>query len=111
MEKVLEYTLLQEDLESTAEGLVNLILKNCLRVTGHEISRAKYTPDGITVYGKQTRVSERMLPGQTLRDAAHQDAFHLRDAVFDVREAARVRLLVPVALAPDRVEKLKQGTL
>lgn len=73
MEKVLEYTLRQEDLESTAEGLVNLILKNCLRVTGHEISRAKYTPDGITVDGKQTRVSERMLPGQTLRVRLPED--------------------------------------
>ena len=43
MEKVLEYTLREEDLAITAGGLVNLILKNCVRVTGHEI-REVYGP-------------------------------------------------------------------
>ena len=67
MDKVLSYVLRAEDLESTAGGLVNLILKNCLRVTGHEISHAKFTPGGITADGRAVTVKERILPGQTLR--------------------------------------------
>ncbi len=73
MDKILEYTLREEDLESTAGGLVNLILKNCVRVTGHEISAAKYTPDGITADGRKVFVSERILPGQTLRVVLSED--------------------------------------
>ena len=67
MDKILEYTLREEDLSQTANGLVNLVLKNCVRVTGHEISGAKYTKDGIMVDGQRVRVTERMRPGQTLR--------------------------------------------
>lgn len=48
MDKVLSYTLLPEDLDRTAGGLVNLVLKNCVCVTGHEISAAKFLEDGIT---------------------------------------------------------------
>ena len=54
-------------MSQTANGLVNLVLKNCVRVTGHEISGAKYTKDGIMVDGQRVRVTERMRPGQTLR--------------------------------------------
>ena len=67
MDKILEYTLKEDDLSQTANGLVNLVLKNCVRVTGHEISGAKYTKDGIMVDGQRVRVTERMRPGQTLR--------------------------------------------
>ena len=67
MDKILEYTLKEDDLSQTANGLVNLVLKNCVRVTGHEISGAKYTRDGIMVDGQRVRVTERMRPGQTLR--------------------------------------------
>ncbi len=67
MDKVLSYTLKEEDLEKTAGGLVNLILKNCVGVTGHEISAAKFLPDGITADGKLAHVSERIQVGQTLR--------------------------------------------
>ncbi len=67
MDKVLSYTLLPEDLDRTAGGLVNLVLKNCVRVTGHEISAAKFLEDGITCGGRLIHVSERMQPGQTLR--------------------------------------------
>jgi 23S rRNA pseudouridine1911/1915/1917 synthase len=67
LDKILEYTLREEDLSQTANGLVNLVLKNCVRVTGHEISGAKYTRDGIMVDGQRVRVTERMRPGQTLR--------------------------------------------
>ncbi len=73
MDKILEYTLREEDLESTAGGLVNLILKNCIRVTGHEISAAKFTPDGITADGAKVLVSQRLLPGQTLRVILRED--------------------------------------
>ena len=73
MEKVLEYTLREEDLAITAGGLVNLILKNCVRVTGHEISAAKFTKDGITCGGRTVHVSERILPGQTLRVVLPED--------------------------------------
>ena len=52
MDKVLSYTLLPEDLDRTAGGLVNLVLKNCVRVTGHEISAAKFLEDGITCGGR-----------------------------------------------------------
>lgn len=54
-------------MDVTAGGLVNLILKNCIRVTGHEISAAKFIPEGITCDGRKIRVNERMAPGQTLR--------------------------------------------
>ena len=67
MDKILTYTLREEDMDSTAGGLVNLVLKNCVKVTGHEISAAKFTPDGITCDGSLIHVSERMRPGQTLR--------------------------------------------
>ena len=67
MEKILTYTLREEDMTATADGLVNLVLKNCVKVTGHEISAAKFTPDGITCDGALIHVSERMKPGQTLR--------------------------------------------
>ena len=45
MDNILSYPLRPEDLERTAGGLVNLILKNCVRVTGHEISAAKFLED------------------------------------------------------------------
>ena len=67
MDKVLTYTLRKEDMDITAGGLVNLVLKNCVKVTGHEISAAKFTPDGITCDSRLIHVSERMRPGQTLR--------------------------------------------
>ena len=67
MDRILTYTLREEDLGETAGGLINLVLKNCVRVSGHEISAAKFTPGGITCDGRQVKVSERMHPGQTLR--------------------------------------------
>ncbi len=73
MDKILEYTLREEDLASTAGGLVNLILKNCVKVTGHEISRAKFMKDGMTADGMPVHVSDRILPGQTLRIILPED--------------------------------------
>ncbi len=67
MDKILQYTLTAADLEATAGGLVNLVLKNCIRVTGHEISHAKFIPGGITADGRPVTVKDRINAGQTLR--------------------------------------------
>ncbi len=67
LDKILRYTLREEDLARTAGGLVNLVLRSCVRVTGHEISAAKFLPEGITCDGALIRVNERMQPGQTLQ--------------------------------------------
>lgn len=67
MDKILRYTLQEEDLARTAGGLVNLVLKSCVCVTGHEVSAAKFLPEGITCDGEPIRVTKRMLPGQTLQ--------------------------------------------
>ena len=64
MDKILSYTLREEDLGETAGGLVNLVLKNRIGVTGHEISRAKFTPSGITADGVQVTAKDRIRPGQ-----------------------------------------------
>lgn len=67
MNKILMYTLREEDLAVTAGGVVNLILRNCVHVTGHEISRAKFAGGGITADGMPVTVKDRIRPGQTLR--------------------------------------------
>ena len=67
MDKILEFTLTAADLDATAGGLVNLVLKNCIRVTGHEIRRAKFIPGGITADGRPVTVKVRIDAGQTLR--------------------------------------------
>lgn len=74
MDKVLRYTLRQEDLEPTAGGLVNIILRDYIGVTGHEISRAKYTPGGIMADGRQVRVSDRIPAGTELVVTLPEDA-------------------------------------
>lgn len=89
MDKTLSYTLQPEDLEKTAGGLVNLILKECVRVTGHEISAAKFLVDGITCDGKLVHVSERILPGQTLRVRLPEE----RDGGKLVATPGRIRIL------------------
>lgn len=89
MDKTLSYTLRAEDLEKTAGGLVNLILKNCVRVTGHEISAAKFLPDGITCDGRLIHVSERMKPGQTLSVRLPEE----RDGTKLVATPGTVRIL------------------
>lgn len=64
MDRKLEYTVKKEDLTDTAGGVVTLVLKKCLHLTGHEVSRAKFA--GITCDGRPIRVSERAEAGQTL---------------------------------------------
>ncbi len=89
MDKILSYTLQPEDLEKTAGGLVNLILKECVRVTGHEISAAKFLEDGITCDGRMVHVSERILPGQTLRVRLPEE----KDGGKLVATPGRIRIL------------------
>ncbi len=67
MDKILTWTVRQEDLSSTARGIVNLLLKKCLHLTGREVSRAKFTPNGITADGRPVTICDRLQPGQTLR--------------------------------------------
>lgn len=67
MDKVLIYEVKEEDMADTAGGVVSLLLKNHLHVTGHEISRAKFAPGGITASGRPIRVSERAKPGDVLK--------------------------------------------
>ncbi len=89
VEKILRYVLREEDLERTAGGLVNLVLKECVRVTGHEISGAKFLDHGITCDGVPIRVTERMRPGETLQIRLPEDA----DASKLIPVPGEVRLL------------------
>ncbi len=67
MDKILTRTIREEDMSSTANGVVNLLLKKCLHLTGREVSRAKFTPEGITADGQMVTICDRLVPGQTLR--------------------------------------------
>ncbi|MBO5999733.1 MAG: RluA family pseudouridine synthase [Lachnospiraceae bacterium] len=73
MDKVLNYIFREEDLEDTAGGLINLVLRNRVGVTGHEISSAKFHADGITVNGHRVTVKYRMKPGDVLRVVLPED--------------------------------------
>lgn len=66
MRKILSYEVREEDLEKTAGGLVNLLLKNCMHLTGHEVSRAKFHEDGITADDVPVTVKQRIHAGQML---------------------------------------------
>ncbi len=67
MRKILRYTIQTEDMESTYGGVVGALLKSKIRVTGHEISSAKFTQDGITLDGKRVTIKDHGLPGQVLQ--------------------------------------------
>ncbi len=73
MDKVLNYVFKEEDLADTAGGLINLVLRNRVGVTGHEISSAKFHADGITVNGQRVTVKYRMKPGDKLRVVLPED--------------------------------------
>ncbi len=66
MRKILTYEVKEEDMEDTAGGLVNLLLKNKLHLTGHEVSRAKFQEGGILANGQPVTVKERIAVGQSL---------------------------------------------
>ncbi len=67
MRKILEYIIKTEDMESTYGGVVGALLKTRIGVTGHEISSAKFTEDGITLDGKRVNIKEKGKPGQLLQ--------------------------------------------
>ena len=52
MDRILEYRVEDSDLEKTVNGILGKVLKHCMGLTPHEISHAKFTPDGITVLKK-----------------------------------------------------------
>lgn len=66
MRRTLSYQIQEEDIEHTVGGLVNFLLKDCLHLTGREVSRAKFLPNGITADGVQVTVKQRLTAGQTL---------------------------------------------
>ncbi|MCR5486547.1 MAG: RluA family pseudouridine synthase [Lachnospiraceae bacterium] len=61
MTRVLEYRVNPEDLSRTAGGILGKTLKICMGLTPHEISHAKYVPEGITVL---RQLPENGGPGQ-----------------------------------------------
>ncbi|MCR4588555.1 MAG: RluA family pseudouridine synthase [Lachnospiraceae bacterium] len=80
MRKILQYTILESDMEETYGGLVNALLKSRVKVTGHEISSAKFTEDGITLDGKRVTIKDHGTPGQVLQ-VILEDAEADRDKV------------------------------
>ncbi len=87
--RILRYTLKEDDLGRTAGGLVNLVLKNCLKVTGHEMSRAKFMPGGITVDGRQAYIKDRIRPGETLQVILPEDR-QQAEKIIPVRETIEI---------------------
>lgn len=66
MRRTLSYQVKEEDVAHTVGGLVNFLLKDCLHLTGREVSRAKFLPDGIMADGVQVTVKQRLRAGQIL---------------------------------------------
>lgn len=66
MRRILSYQITEEDIERTVGGLVNFLLKDCLHLTGREVSRAKFLPNGIMADGIQVTVKQRLMAGQIL---------------------------------------------
>ena len=66
MRRTLSYQIKQEDVDRTVGGLVNFLLKDCLHLTGREVSRAKFLPNGIMADVVQVTVKQRIKAGQTL---------------------------------------------
>lgn len=73
MDRILTYVFREEDLLDTADGLLNLVLKEKVGVTGHEISSAKFHGEGITVDGRKVTVKYRVKPGETVRVVLPED--------------------------------------
>ena len=66
MRRTLSYKIKQEDVDRTVGGLVNFLVKDCLHLTGREVSRAKFLPNGIMADVVQVTVKQRIKAGQTL---------------------------------------------
>ncbi|MCR4589874.1 MAG: RluA family pseudouridine synthase [Lachnospiraceae bacterium] len=75
MDRILEYRVEDSDPEKTANGILGKVLKHCMGLTPHEISHAKFIPNGITVLKKgdpdgmpvPVTVKDRVEPGDVVR--------------------------------------------
>ena len=97
MDRVLEYRVKASDLEKTIGGILGKVLKQCMGLTPHEISHAKFTPGGITVLklgnpeGKYepATVKDRVSAGDTVRirfsDAEEDTESKVAPAEGDIR--------------------------
>jgi 23S rRNA pseudouridine1911/1915/1917 synthase len=75
MDRILEYRIKDSDLDATAGGILGKVLKQCMGLTAHEISHAKFTPGGISVLRKDSEtgscepvtVKDRVAEGDVVR--------------------------------------------
>ncbi len=65
MNKTLAYTLTEDDLPATDDGLASRVLTECLHLSRHEISHLKFDGE-ILLNGEKIRVTEKMKPGDVL---------------------------------------------
>ena len=75
MDRVLEYKVTDSDPDRTLGGILSKVLKQCMGLTPHEISHAKFTPKGLTVSRhigqpglyESVTVKDRVAPGDIVR--------------------------------------------
>ena len=75
MDRILEYRIKADDPDATVGGILSKVLKQCMGLTPHEISYAKFTPGGLMVVrdGNQAglyesvTVKDKVTPGDTVR--------------------------------------------
>ena len=75
MDRILEYRIRTDDPDATVGGILSKVLKQCMGLTPHEISHAKFTPGGLMVGrdGNQpglyesVTVKDKVAPGDTVR--------------------------------------------
>ena len=75
MDRILEYRIRTDDPDATVGGILSKVLKQCMGLTPHEISHAKFTPGGLMVVrdGDQAglyesvTVKDKVAPGDTVR--------------------------------------------
>ena len=84
MKKMISHTITSEDLETTASGVVSLVLKRIMHLSAHEISSAKFTHDGITADGMQVTVKDRVNKDQLLMICL-EDTADMTDHLLPVR--------------------------
>ncbi len=75
MDRILEYKVTDSDPDRTLGGILSKVLKQCMGLTPHEISHAKFTPTGLTVSRhigqpglyESVTVKDRVAPGDIVR--------------------------------------------
>lgn len=75
MDRILEYKVTDGDPDRTLGGILSKVLKQCMGLTPHEISHAKFTPAGLTVSRhigqpglyESVTVKDRVAPGDIVR--------------------------------------------